>query len=70
MDTVYNPEQTFLIKEARERNCYVITGVELFVRQAVYQFEHFFGQRPPIDLFRKVVQRALSPVTRNDEGEG
>ena len=33
-DTVYNPESTLLIKEARERNCQAITGVDMFERQA------------------------------------
>jgi 3-dehydroquinate dehydratase/shikimate dehydrogenase len=66
-DTVYTPEQTLLIKEARERGCHVITGVELFIRQAALQFEHFTGYRAPVELFRKVVRKALSPVLIKDE---
>ena len=66
-DTVYTPEQTLLIKEARERNCHTITGVELFIRQASLQFQHFTGRSAPVDLFRKVVRRALSPITLKDD---
>jgi 3-dehydroquinate dehydratase/shikimate dehydrogenase len=66
-DTIYTPEQTLLVKEARERGCNVITGVELFVRQAAVQFEHFTGRKAPIELFRKIVRRALSPVVLRDE---
>jgi 3-dehydroquinate dehydratase/shikimate dehydrogenase len=66
-DTVYTPEQTLLIKEAVERGCHVITGVELFIRQAAYQFECFTGQPAPVELFRRVVRRALSPVAIRDE---
>ena len=66
-DTVYTPEQTLLIKEARERNCHTITGVELFIRQAALQFQYFTGQAAPMDLFRKVIRRALSPITIKDE---
>jgi 3-dehydroquinate dehydratase/shikimate dehydrogenase len=69
-DTVYSPEQTLLIKEARERKCNVITGVELFIRQAMAQYEYFFDLKAPVDLFRKVVRRALSPINLRDEGEG
>jgi 3-dehydroquinate dehydratase/shikimate dehydrogenase len=70
-DAVYTPEQTLLVKEARERGCQVVTGVEMFIRQAALQFEHFTARPAPIDLFRKVVRRALSPVTlRDDEGAG
>jgi len=61
-DTVYNPETTLLIREARERGCQVITGVEMFVRQAALQFTLFTGKEPPLDLMRKTVRRALSPI--------
>ncbi len=68
-DTVYTPEQTLLVKEARERGANVITGVELFIYQAALQFEHFTGHRAPLELFRKVIRRALSPVTLRDDEE-
>jgi 3-dehydroquinate dehydratase / shikimate dehydrogenase len=61
-DTVYTPEQTLLIKEARQRGCQVVTGVDLFVRQAALQFQLFTGHPAPLDLMRQVVKRALSPV--------
>ncbi len=62
-DTVYTPETTLLIKEARNRGCHVITGVDLFVRQAARQFQLFTGHEAPLELFRTTVKRALSPVT-------
>ncbi len=67
LDTVYTPEQTLLVKEARERNCHVITGVELFIRQAALQFEQFTGRPAPVELFRKVIRKALSPVLIKEE---
>ncbi len=33
-DTVYNPENTLLIKEARERLCPTVSGLEMFIQQA------------------------------------
>jgi 3-dehydroquinate dehydratase/shikimate dehydrogenase len=66
-DTIYTPETTLLIKEARSRGCHVITGVELFVRQAAQQFKLFTQRDAPIDLMRKAVKRALSPVVIRDE---
>src|SRR5207237_8160871 len=62
-DTVYTPENTLLVKEARSRGCHVVTGVDLFVRQAARQFKLFTGKEAPLAQFRKVVRRALSPVT-------
>jgi 3-dehydroquinate dehydratase/shikimate dehydrogenase len=59
-DAVYNPENTLLIKDARARNCKVVTGVEMFVRQACMQFKLFTGQDGPADLMREVLKRATS----------
>ncbi|MCH5377456.1 MAG: shikimate dehydrogenase [Planctomycetes bacterium] len=58
-DTVYNPEQTLLIKHAREQNCRVITGVDMFVRQAALQFEHFTEQPAPEEVMRAELKRAI-----------
>jgi 3-dehydroquinate dehydratase/shikimate dehydrogenase len=63
VDTVYTPENTMLIKEARSRGCHVLTGVDMFVRQAALQFHLFTGQDPPVNLMRNVIKKALSPVT-------
>ena len=58
-DTVYNPEQTLLIKQAREHGCRTITGVEMFVRQAAQQFKLFTGQEAPVDVMQETVRRAI-----------
>jgi 3-dehydroquinate dehydratase/shikimate dehydrogenase len=62
-DTIYTPETTMLIREARERGCAVLTGVDMFVRQAGLQFQLFTGQAPPLDLMTTLVRKALSPVS-------
>ena len=62
-DTVYTPENTLLVQEARARGCHVITGVDMFVRQAARQLELFAGQMPPIDQMRELLRKAMSPVT-------
>jgi 3-dehydroquinate dehydratase/shikimate dehydrogenase len=59
-DAVYNPENTLLIKEARQRGCKVVTGVDMFVRQAALQFKLFTGQDGPADLMRDVLKQATS----------
>ena len=58
-DAVYNPENTLLVKEARSRNCTVVTGVDMFVRQACRQFELFTGKEGPADLMRETIRRAI-----------
>ena len=59
-DAVYNPEQTLFIKYAREAECELITGVDMFVLQAAQQFKLFTGKEPDIDLIRYEVKRATS----------
>ncbi|MCI0684799.1 MAG: shikimate dehydrogenase [Gemmataceae bacterium] len=61
-DTIYTPETTLLIREAQERGCHVLTGVDMFVRQAAAQFQLFTGREAPLALMTDLVRRALSPV--------
>lgn len=62
LDTVYNPEQTLLIKESRQQHCVIVTGVDLFMRQAAQQFQYFTGQPAPTDLMREELKRTIGPV--------
>lgn len=63
-DTVYTPETTLLIREARSRGCDTITGVDMFVRQAARQCELFTGLIPDLAVMREIMRKALSPLTR------
>jgi len=58
-DAVYNPVETRLIREARERGCVTVTGLEMFVGQAAEQFELFTGEKPPVEVMREAVERKL-----------
>lgn len=61
-DTVYNPESTLLVKDARARSCTVVTGVDMFIRQAALQFKLFTGEVAPQDLMRDVLKRTIGPA--------
>jgi len=63
-DTIYNPETTLLIREARSRGCDTITGVDMFVRQAARQIELFTGLTPDTEVMRQLMRKALSPLTK------
>jgi 3-dehydroquinate dehydratase/shikimate dehydrogenase len=65
-DTVYNPEQTLLIRQAKSIGCPVITGLSMFVRQAAYQYRLFTGKEPPIEAMTKALRRAISPLNYNN----
>jgi 3-dehydroquinate dehydratase/shikimate dehydrogenase len=71
-DTIYTPETTLLLREARARGCNTITGVDMFVRQAARQIELFTGLTPDLAIMRDIIRKALSPLTRafeNTEAE-
>jgi 3-dehydroquinate dehydratase/shikimate dehydrogenase len=60
-DTVYHPENTMMLKLAAERGATVVTGVEMFVRQAARQFSLYNGEDAPMGLMRDVLKRKLGP---------
>ncbi|KAM3349486.1 hypothetical protein ACQJBY_022453 [Aegilops geniculata] len=54
-DAVYAPKATRLLREAKEHGVKVVSGVEMFVRQAMGQFEHFTGGiEAPESLMREI----------------
>ncbi len=58
-DIVYTPLDTKLLREARSRGLQVISGVDMFVNQAVLQFERFTGCEAPVEVMRRVVMERL-----------
>ncbi len=59
-DTVYNPERTLFIKQAREAGCETITGIDMFARQASAQFQLFTDQPADEKTIRYEIKRAIS----------
>ena len=58
-DIVYTPLETKLLADAKSRGLQVISGVEMFINQAVLQFEQFTGVDAPADVMRRVVMEHL-----------
>ena len=54
-DTIYNPAETLLLKQAEQKGAKTIDGVAMFVNQAAAQFHLFTSQSADTDLMRKVV---------------
>jgi shikimate dehydrogenase len=59
-DVVYNPLETKMLRQAKGKGLKVIQGVEMFINQAILQFERFAGADAPEELMRKVVMEKLS----------
>jgi 3-dehydroquinate dehydratase/shikimate dehydrogenase len=58
-DAIYNPLKTRLLQEAEEVGCVAIQGVELFVNQAVDQFELWTGLSAPKNVMKEIVLERL-----------
>ena len=54
-DVVYTPIETRLLAEAKSRGLKVISGVDMFINQAVLQFERFTGVDAPAEVMRRIV---------------
>ena len=54
-DTVYNPIETKMLRDAQQAGCKTVDGVAMFVNQAVAQFEAWTNHKAPIDMMRRVV---------------
>ncbi len=63
-DTIYHPENTMMLKLARERGCKTVTGADMFLRQAALQFKLYTGQDAPIDLMHDSLKLKLTPLRR------
>jgi shikimate dehydrogenase len=64
MDIVYNPLETTLLADAAARGLKTISGVEMFVNQAVIQFELWTGKKAPRDVMRAVVLEHLGGTAK------
>ena len=60
MDIVYNPYQTRLLRDAEDRGLATIPGVEMFVNQALLQFEAWTGESAPRQVMKQVVLDRLT----------
>jgi 3-dehydroquinate dehydratase/shikimate dehydrogenase len=59
-DMVYNPLETVLVKHAREQGKTVVPGLDMFIEQAVRQFEIWTGETAPRSVMQKAALEALS----------
>lgn len=58
-DAVYNPRRTKLLQQAAQRGCRVVEGLEMFLGQAMVQFELWTGRPAPAEVMRRVIESRL-----------
>jgi 3-dehydroquinate dehydratase/shikimate dehydrogenase len=57
-DTVYNPAETLLLKQAKEAGAKTIDGISMFVNQGLAQFKLFTSTDGNAKLMRKTVMKS------------
>jgi 3-dehydroquinate dehydratase/shikimate dehydrogenase len=65
-DLIYNPEETALLKQAREAGSRTLGGLAMLVAQAAEQFRLFTGEEAPV----AVMARAARSTDDEENGEG
>ena len=58
-DAVYNPRRTLLLRDAAAAGCRVVEGTEMFLGQAMLQFELWTGKPAPTEIMRRVLDQRL-----------
>ena len=58
-DAVYNPRRTRLLADAAAAGCRTVEGIEMFLGQALVQFELWTGRPAPKDVMRRVLESRL-----------
>src|SRR5262249_53518002 len=58
-DLVYRPPETRFLQEARRTGARTVSGIEMFLEQAIIQFEILCGTAPPRSLFEEILSPYL-----------
>jgi len=59
MDFVYNPLKTRFLRDAVDKGCLTVNGLDMFVLQGAHQFELWTGKKAPLEVMRAAVLKAL-----------
>jgi len=61
-DMVYNPLETLLLRKAKSQGAECVNGLEMFIEQAVRQFEIFTGESAPRAVMERAALEALAQM--------
>ncbi|MCF6158898.1 MAG: shikimate dehydrogenase [wastewater metagenome] len=59
-DTIYNPVETKLLRDARDCGCKTVGGLMMFIHQAAAQYKLWTGHMPSLELIEKTAYRRLT----------
>src|SRR3989339_1269303 len=59
-DTIYNPIETKLLKDAKAQGCRIASGLSMFVHQAAAQFKLWTGKMPSVETIEVIACEKLA----------
>ncbi|HEG44168.1 MAG TPA: shikimate dehydrogenase [Phycisphaerales bacterium] len=59
-DTVYNPVETLMLKQAKAKGARCVTGAEMFIRQAMAQYKIYTGAAGDENIMRRTIFDCIS----------
>lgn len=59
-DVVFNPPETHLIRQAKERGCETLDGLEMLVGQGVIGVEYWTGSTPDPEVMRQALEEVFA----------
>ncbi|MBE3573000.1 MAG: shikimate dehydrogenase [Moorella humiferrea] len=71
-DLVYNPLETKLLREARQRGCRVVSGLGMLLYQGAAAFTLWTGRPAPVEVMGEVLRKAIqdSQAANSSPSEG
>ena len=59
-DATYNPVKTRFLKEAEEKGCHIINGLDMSIYQGARQIELWSGKEAPVETMKATIQAIVS----------
>ena len=59
-DTIYNPIETKLLRDAKAQGCRIASGLSMFVHQAAAQFKLWTGKMPSVETIEVIACEKLA----------
>lgn len=58
-DIVYNPVETVLLKQAKNRGCQIVSGLGMLLFQGAEAFQIWTGVEAPVEVMRQALKQSL-----------
>lgn len=59
VDIIFNPWETLFLREAKQKGCQTLNGVEMLLYQGVLAWEFWLGGQAPVHAMKKALHEAL-----------